>query len=79
MTEELTAHKRYQKKQSLLNISNREKVINQLLVYQRITAKPNFTKSEMCTLETTHALTCKSLNVDAHVYSCSRKTCGMLA
>jgi hypothetical protein len=79
MTEELTAHKMYQKQQSLLNISQREKVINQLLVYQRITAKPNSMKSEMCTLETMHALTCKSLNMDAHIYSCSRKSCGMLA
>jgi hypothetical protein len=79
MTEELTAHKRYQKQQSLLNNSHREKVINQLLVYQGIIAKPNFMKSKMCTFETTHVLTCKSLNTDAHVYSCSRKSCGMLA
>ena len=57
MTEELTAHKRYQKQWPLSNISHREKLINQMLVYQRITAKPNFMKSEMCTLETTHALT----------------------
>ena len=33
----------------------------------------------MCTLETTHALTCKFLNKDAHLNSCSRKSCGMLA
>lgn len=93
MIKKPTAGKRHQQQQSLCErkelinwrkginscTSYRVKVINQLLTYQRIIVEPRIMWIKTCKLETTHALTCKSLNKDAHLYSWSRKSWGMLA